>query len=176
MTHEITTNQAGKRPDVTREMVLERFDYDPLTGLFTWKRSIAKGSVGRVAGSVCKIHGHRHLSFHGCKFKAHRVAWLVMHGCWPDHEIDHINGNPDDNRIANLRDVTQRTNTENIQRAKKSNKSTRLLGAYPHASGRFTAKIMVNRKGIHLGQFDTAQEAHQAYLNAKRELHSGSTL
>lgn len=78
-------------------------------------------------------------------------------------------------RIENLRCVTQRVNAENIKGPKKNNKSTGVLGVYKHGA-RFVSKIMVARKSVHLGVFDSIEEAQEAYLKAKREMHEGCTL
>lgn len=160
---------------VTLSELESRFTYDPTTGRFMWKRSIAKGIAGSIAGSLCARSGYRHLRVSGRRLKAHRVAWFMFYGAPPDGVIDHINGNPDDNRIENLRCVTQKVNSENIKGPKKNNKSTGVLGVYTHGS-RFVSKIMSSRRSVHLGVFDSIEEAQEAYLNAKREMHEGCTL
>lgn len=171
----VLENERDTLRGVSLQALQARFLYDPGTGLFVWRRSIAKGICGANAGTVCLKHGHRHLRVAGVRLKAHRVAWFMFYGTPPVGVVDHINGNPDDNRIENLRCVTQRVNSENIKGPKKSNKSTGVLGVYAHGS-RFTSKIMVDRKSIHLGVFDSIEEAQEAYLNAKREMHEGCTL
>lgn len=168
--------KADQRDAITRNEVLELLDYDRDTGVFTWKVTIAKGKKGARAGTVCSTSGHRHLMIHGVRCKAHRVAWLVVVGEWPSGEIDHINGVKDDNRFCNLRDVDRITNQQNERRARRSNKSTGLLGAYPLPNGRFCAKLSINSKPTHLGCFDSAEEAHAAYVEAKRTYHEGCTL
>jgi len=90
-------------------------------------------------------------------------------------EIDHFNGIRDDNRISNLRCVTKSENMENQKRVHKNNNTTKLMGVSPLPSGRFQAAIQINKKLFYLGSFDTAEEAHQAYLKAKRKFHTGFT-
>lgn len=114
------------------------------------------------------------------RYKAHRVAWALHYGEWPKGAIDHINGDGADNRIANLRDVDTRTNQQNQRRA-KSNNSTGWLGVYFAPKGyrrkRFRAGI-ARGDGTYwtIGYFATAEEAHAAYVEAKRKLHAGCTI
>jgi hypothetical protein len=109
-------------------------------------------------------------------YKAHRLAWLFVYGHHPIHEIDHINGNPMDNRIQNLRDVPHRVNAENKRKAGRTTYSG-LLGAHYHKnSGRYASNIKANGKQICLGYFSTAEEAHAVYVEAKRRIHEGCTI
>ena len=93
--------------------------------------------------------------------------------------VDHINGNRGDNRLCNLRDVSRKINTQNRKSASINN-SCGLLGVSEHKgvgkSGRFVAGIYIEGKRKHLGVFDTAQQAHEAYLTAKRKYHEGCTI
>ena len=86
---------------------------------------------------------------------AHRLAWLYVYGCWPD-EIDHINQIRDDNRIANLRSVDRTTNCQNASRQKSESGVTGLVKRY---TGKWEARIQVNKKYIYLGIFSTKSEA-----------------
>ncbi len=88
--------------------------------------------------------------------------------------MDHLNGDASDNRLANLRDVPQEVNQQNQRRANADSK-TGLLGASPRGP-RFQAAITTQGDRRYLGLFDTAEEAHQAYLTAKRQLHAGCTI
>jgi len=161
---------------VSAQQVREMFFYDPNSGIFT--RLIGGGN--RMAGSTVgsnDMYGYKTVRINivgkrsGKSYKLHRLAWLYVYGTWPIGDIDHINGDRSDNRISNLRDVSRQTNLQN-QRMAKNNKSTGLLGVYPDKN-RFTAKISVNNKSVHLGNFNTALEASEAYVDAKRKLHAG---
>jgi hypothetical protein len=135
-----------------------------------------RAKAGDVAGGVCKPLGYWQIRLDQRTYLGHRLAWLHVHGRWPVGVIDHINGDRGDNRLSNLREVSQRTNTENQRKVIRGTASG-LLGVYPYGNqGRFTSKIKVGRENIHIGCFDTAEEAHEAYLTAKRQLHAGCTL
>ena len=121
------------------------------------------------AGSPRK-NGYIYILIEGRQLLAHRLAWHVMHGEWPAGHIDHIDGNPSNNAIANLRDVDRAGNMQNRRRPRFGS-ATQLIGVSPHGE-RFRASICLNRKQIHLGVFDSAEQAHAAYLTAKRSIHS----
>ena len=155
---------------LTAERLREVVSYDRATGEFV------RRGTGRRAGTL-KDNGYLHFTVDGVKWGAHRLAWLYVHGQWPDGDIDHIDGNRRNNALANLRDVSRSTNLQNLRCAKSHNKSTGLLGAHFHRqSGRYTSRIQTNGRDKHLGTFDTPEAAHAAYIAAKRELHEGNTL
>jgi hypothetical protein len=148
----------------TAEEIRELLTYVPETG--RWIRN------GKDFNGYPNNRGYRRIMVGRTFFLAHRLAWLWVHGEWPCGQIDHINGNREDNRLCNIRVVDNATNGQNRKRAVYAG---RLLGAYPHGKG-FRAKICVHRKRIGLGTFPTEQQAHQAYLEAKRKLHAGCTI
>lgn len=155
-------------------------NYEPSTGELTWKSFRGGGApdAGAQAGTRT-VQGYITVRVRalGQALPAHRIAWALVHGRWPVKFIDHINGDRTDNRLCNLREADQAINSQNLHRARRTNVTTGLLGAYFHKdSGRYAASICVNKKPKHLGLFDSAQEAHQAYLRAKREFHPGGVL
>jgi hypothetical protein len=147
--------------------------YNPDTGAFTWIAPVRGVTTGQPCGYV-RASGYRTIMFGKTNYAAHRLAWLYVYGEWPRTFVDHINGVRDDNRIANLREATKSQNGENQRRA-KSGSSSGLLGAHPHGSG-FRSSIVQNGVTIRLGTFRTAEEAHHAYLSAKRALHGHCTI
>jgi hypothetical protein len=150
-------------------------DYDPETGLFRWKLLSGKARPGAIAGSR-HCQGYVAIGYQGHRMLAHRLAWAFVHGEFPRHEIDHINGDRTDNRIANLRDVSRSVNNENLRGARSHNKSGLLGVSRRNWCSTFGAAIRVNGKRYHLGSFPSAEKAHEAYLTAKRRLHEGNTL
>lgn len=148
--------------------------YDPETGRFTWiARPAYRIKVGSVAGSQ-RQDGYRTLNLFGTLYWEHRLAWFFVYGEWPAMDLDHINGTRDDNRIANLREVTRSENAQNKRRARRDN-STGVLGVTIDYK-KFRAQIRVDGKTTHLGSFATAEEASDAYLEAKRRMHPANTL
>jgi hypothetical protein len=162
------------KADLTAERLRELLDYNPETGIFTWRQAPSNSiKAGSIAGS--KNHdGYRRIKINLIDHAAHRLAWFYVHGVWPAHEIDHINGIRTDNRICNLRDVPRMDNMQNQRTAQRGAKSG-FLGVYSN-HGKWRAAIQVNKKTIALGNFATPEEAHQAYLEAKRRLHPTCTI
>lgn len=159
--------------NVTKERLQEVLDYNAVTGTFTWKIKKARWiNVGDQAGTV--IHNRLRIGIDGNWFFAHRLAWLFVYGEWPKGEIDHIDGNSMNNRIANLRDVSHQINCEN-QVLGRRKQSSGFTGAYKNKTGRgnFFSSITVRGKRIYLGSFNTAEAAHRAFLEAKRSLCEG---
>lgn len=166
-----TDNNSG----LTADYVRERLSYDPITGVFTRMTAWGRFSIGDIAGCKRK-DGYREIKLDGRGYLAHRLAWLVVYGTWPAENIDHLNGIRDDNRIANLRDVTKYVNQQNTRCSYKGNVSGFLGVHWVKNIGKFTACIKSNKQQIHLGCFTDPAEAHQAYLKAKRQLHAGCTI
>ncbi len=136
------------------------FSYDPSTGQIRRINGERPGPVGHMASGYLRVVlGDRQMM-------AHRVAWCLVHGEWPLHQIDHINGDKADNRLANLRDVTGLVNSQNMHRAKKNNRAGE-LGVSRYKSGRHIARIYREGRRYYLGSFGTAEEARAAYRAAK---------
>ena len=132
------------------------FLYDPNTG-----------KLWREAGSA-DGRGYRHVQFEGRSHLAHRVAWLLYYGEWPSGFLDHINGNPSDNRIINLRlaDVV-----ENQHNRGKSKNNTSGFKGVSSRRGKWQALISINGKNRYLGLFTTCEEASAAYDQAALQHH-----
>lgn len=163
------------RIDITADQLRTHCDYNPETGAFTRRESHRRWKAGTVMAGT-ESHGYTLIWLMGKQRAAHRLAWLWMTGAWPSQDIDHIDGNRSNNCWANLRHVDRSTNLENLRTAKTNNRSTGLLGAYPSTPGRYTSRIQVRGVDKYLGCFGSPEEAHAAYLSAKREFHTGNTL
>lgn len=155
---------------ISFKRVQELMDYSPSTGVLTWKSTRGSRAIaGDVAGSFDK-HGYIQVGLDGRDYKGHRLAWLLHYGNWPNGEIDHINGNPRDNRIANLREATRSENTKNV--AMHRDNSSGFKGVSLHReTGKWDASIFSDGKKYFLGLYDTPQQAHAAYCGASRVLH-----
>jgi hypothetical protein len=160
--------------ELTAERVRELLDYDTKTGVFTRRISHGAAKHGRRTGCLRKPRNEVVISVDNRSYLAHRLAWLWVHGEWPRNHIDHIDGNPANNAIANLRDVDRSVNLQNRKRATRNNVAG-VLGVRIR-NGRFMAEISINGKSKSLGRFETKEEAHAAYIAAKRSLHPGCTI
>jgi len=159
---------------LTAERLREVLSYDPETGEFTRAITLRKWKSGQRAGSLNKVTGYIYIMVDGYSSTGHRLAWLYMTGNWPIGSIDHKDGVRSNNRFANLRDVQHLVNMQNRQRAQTDNKLG-ILGV-THRRGRYRATLKHLGKSIYLGDYKTAEEAHAAYLTAKRVRHEGNTL
>lgn len=130
--------------------------YDPETGIF-----LRKGKVLKAVSN-----GYLTLRFEGKVRKAHRVAWFLIYGKWPKNQIDHIDRNKLNNAINNLREVNT---SENCHNQSDRGNSLGFMGVNKHKN-KFRAKISIRGKSVHLGLFNTPEEAHNKYLEKKREL------
>jgi hypothetical protein len=160
---------------ITQQQLKDLLAYDLETGIFHWKVKPSKRfPAGMQAGS--NVHGYIRIHIKGKLYGAHRLAWLYVYGHHPSDQIDHINGNPSDNRISNLREADSVQNAQNRRRPQKNN-STGLLGvAYDKTKNRYRARIYINGKRTYIGKFKTPEEAHAAYIQAKRTHHTFNTL
>jgi hypothetical protein len=159
--------------NLTAAEVREWLDYDPATGVLTWKKNPCprgKNRTGQRAG--CRApNGYRLLRIGKILHREHAVAWLHVYGVWPG-ELDHINRDPGDNRIANLREATSAQNKIN---------AVREVGATGYRGVRYIkrlripyeARISHNNKTITLGYFPTAEEASATVIHERRKQYGG---
>lgn len=168
------------KAELTAERLREVLDYDPETGVFTWRVKLSNRALaGAVAGTLNQRWGYTYISIDSTLYRACRLAWMWMLGEWPNGNIDHLNGVRNDDRFVNLRDVSQSVNMQNIRGA-HGNSHSGLLGASMMHNRRGTkpwaARIVVDGRPRHLGYFSSGEEAHEAYIAAKRKLHEGCTI
>lgn len=156
-------------PIELRKRLHELFSYDETAGVFRRKLKRGAGARGRVAGCI-NGEGYRVIGVDRVTYSAHRLVFVYMFGRWPLDIVDHINRNPDDNRLSNLREATRFENLRN-QGAHKDNRSGYKGVSFSKSEKRWVARIMVNRKAIRLGSFKTAEDAHDAYCEAAEKFH-----
>ena len=164
-----------KQSLLSAQRLREVLHYDPETGVFTWLarpvtthqvRTWNAKFVGSVAGSPNS--GYCGVRIRGRLFYAHRLAWLYMTGEWPAAEIDHINGDPKDNRWSNLRAATPKQNQAN-KRRQKNNTSGFKGVSWDKDAQNWRADIRVEYRHLALGYFNTPEEAHYAYCAAAKK-------
>lgn len=161
---------------LTAQRLREVLDYDRDTGVFTWRVTRTfTALVGTVAGRV-NPRGYVSIKIDGVTHLAHRLAWLHVHGSWPTATVDHRDTDKTNNRFLNLRDVVQRVNGENLRVANRDSKTGLLGVCFNKKAGKYQAAIKSHGRTRHLGLHATPELAHQAYLNAKRQVHEGNTL
>lgn len=142
-------------------------DYEPDTGVFRWRiDSGTRARIGAIAG--CKHNGYRRLRWGGKGYLMHRLAFLYMTGEMPEY-VDHINNVRHDNRWSNLRACDFSDNTRNAKR--RIDNSTGIKGVTLRANGKFRVRIRVDGKRVHLGDFNSIEQASAAYAAASKEAH-----
>lgn len=142
----------------------EILDYNPETGIFTWKFGNKRNTKpNQIAGSI-HPQGYRFICVKNKNYRAHRLAWMYVYGSFPEVQIDHINGIKDDNRIVNLRIATHAENQQNKHSSKgySWHKTRQLWEAY----------IRINGKKSTLGYFEKEEDAKMARTIAKQKHHS----
>ncbi|OPA84277.1 hypothetical protein BFW86_24345 [Pseudomonas fluorescens] len=159
----------------TQEQLKEYVNYNPDTGIFTRLKDAGgnqfgckfpRWKAGDVMGTKTRRRGNIRISIFGGIWEAHRLAWLYQYGSWPSKNIDHINGDPSDNRIENLRDVPQIDNGRNQKR--HSRNKTGANGVHVSSqTGRFIVQFRINGKTTHIGCYDTIFDAVCARKSAE---------
>lgn len=146
--------------------------YCPATGLFSYLRPVTRSKVGDIAGCPTG-KGYIRITIDGVHYHAHRLAMLYIYGRAPAI-VDHKDGVITHNWIENLREASRNENSQNRKGPNRNNKSTGLMGVYPaRGTDRFTSKIYADGKTVCLGTYDTPEEAHAVYIEAKKRLHPG---
>lgn len=156
--------------ELTQKRLRELLRYNANTGEFT--NRVARGGIkaGAVAGHTHR-DGYVRISVDGRDYKAHRLAWIYVHGVPPVADIDHRDGNRGNNSIDNLRDVPRAVNTQNRHGARKDS-TCGYLGV-GRSGPKWRASIQLDGHKRYLGTFPSPELAHAAYLAAKRALHVG---
>lgn len=159
----------GRKPVAKRIKLADAIAYDPLTGVMTWRISLSNRPAGSLVGGRINNRGYLRVAWRGKLYTQHRVAWFLVYKRWPKHEIDHINGERADNRLANLREATA---GENKRNHRQQAGCSGYIGVWPRtkASG-FMACIQINGKKKYLGRFDTAEQAARARDVWAKRLH-----
>ena len=154
----------------TQSELMRLFRYEPDTGRLVRLVSRGRAVAGSVAGTRRKTQGGRTLVLmNGKQHAAARLIWCLVTGSWPTNHIDHIDGDPSNDKWDNLREANRCQNQWN--RGVNRNNKTGLKGV-TETWGGWRARIRANGKTLELGKYATPIEAHQAYLDAAK-IHHG---
>lgn len=163
-----------------REVILRAMDYDPETGIFTWKiRSDVsrQGWNTRYASKEAgEIYGRGYvrvsLKINDKKYRylAHILAWVVMTGNLPENILDHRNTNKADNKWKNIREATTSQNSQNQGIIKTNTSGYRGVGWFK-PKGKWRARLIYLGTEYHLGYFSSKEEAVKVYEDKAKELH-----
>ena len=155
--------------------LLTNLSYEPATGVFTWRYRVGVRATwntrfaGKQAGAL-NGSGHRQIPINGKNLSANRIAWFMAYGIWPSKHIDHVNGNPDDNRLQNLREATNAENGWNSKLSVRNKSGFKGVSFYP-TNGKYQATICANGKQRRIGFYDTFEEACAARASEARLVH-----
>lgn len=151
------------------EYVRLKLDYDPETGILRWRHNRhSLDGKANIAGCVV-TGGYRMIGFGGKRYMEHRIVWLHVYGEWPgDRDIDHINGDRCDNRIANLRLADRSHN--NANRGVDVRNMIGLKGV-ERTNSKWRARIHKGGRRFELGVYSTPEAANAAYEEAAVRLY-----
>lgn len=156
----------------------ECFEYDPATGCLRWRvrpehhfssARACNSWNGKYAGREAGNSNRQRVSVcvDGTRYKAHRVAWLLAYGVWPEGGIDHVDGNPLNNALANLRLATNQQNQFN-RGLSRANTSGYKGVCWDKPRARWRAQLYYNARSVFLGHYDTPEEAAAAYAEGAK--------
>jgi hypothetical protein len=159
------------RDDLTADYVRSVLDYNPETGVLTWKKCPRQPQlIGKPAG-YHRPNGKIIINIKFRYYLAHRLIWLIMTGEWPTTGIDHRDHDGSNNRWNNLRLATQSQNIANAVRSRRNTSGFKGVHFFKK-TGRYQAYVgSVRNKRENLGYFDTAEEAFAAYCKRAKELY-----
>lgn len=175
------TNKHNRSADqISVERLREAVHYEAATGVLTWLKrpvehfkNLRAANVwnarysGKPAFDTIMANGYRKGCFDYIELLAHRVAWALMTGKFPEGDVDHINGLRSENKARNLRECSR---AQNLQNQRFRGNKAGVMGVYLHkASGLYHARIDVCRKAISLGYFRDLGDAQNARLAAERQ-------
>ncbi len=152
---------------LTQSRLKELLRYLPTLGIFLWQETGKGRRRNHIAGGM-NTDGYIAIRIGGRTYKAHRLAWLYVHGAWPAEEIDHLNHVRHDNRLVNLREATRRDNGRN-QSLFTTNTSGVPGVRYKVQQKAWQADIKVDGRHLHLGYFPSKSEAIAARKAAEKK-------
>lgn len=161
--------------EVPIERLHELLHYNLMTGHLTWRVRVSRAmKAGMRAGGMRttgKAKGYIFVGIDNIRgIAAHRIAWAMHHGYWPISLIDHMDGNPSNNSISNLREATFTVNRQNTSRVRSDNKIG-VAGVVKTEYGTYRARLQIGNRQKCIGTFKTIEEASACYIEAKKKHH-----
>lgn len=149
-------------------MIEQYIKYNSKVGKLFWIKEPRTKGGKKVIGLECgDKYKYKSVRLFKKKYLYHRLCWFLYYGQWPDGIIDHLDGNPHNNKIKNLRNTNRRGNSTNL----KLHREGHLAGTtFLKSHKKFAARCWHKSKSVFLGYYDTASAAHEAYLNFARSL------
>ena len=154
---------------ITQARAREMFDYDPDTGVFVRRISVArrkKALAGQIAGSL-SANGYLRVMIDGKSILLHRLAFIYM-GCQPPKCVDHINGDRTDNRWANLRAADHVINGRNTKRP-ITNTSGFIGVSWDRFTGKWVSQMRIGDERLFFGRFEHIEDAIAARKQAEKK-------
>jgi hypothetical protein len=155
---------------ITQSELKLKLEYNSDTGIFTKKTASGGSKIGSIAGTK-RNDGYIQISINNYRYCAHRLAWLYEYGEFPKNYIDHINGNPEDNRLCNLREATNQQNVFN-SKLRKDNTSGIKGVIWDKSRNSWKAQIFLNGKCFNLGRYANIEDAESVVNKARLNLHN----
>lgn len=152
---------------VTRERVIELLSYDPATGEIRWRVDRQRARKGEIAGIVCPTHGYRIIGIDYGRYRASRLAWLIMTGEFPENVLDHVDRCRTNDSWANLRQATVKQNAENKGISDKNTSGVRGV-SWIASRKKWAAHITHAGKAYNLGRYATKEDAISARKAAEK--------
>ena len=145
---------------ITQDELKKKLHYNLNTGIFTWLVANHNRKIGDEAGTL--YNGYIRICINYKRYPAHHLVWLYIYGVFPIKQLDHINHNPSDNRIENLREASQKTNSQNASKSKKNTSGFKGV-SWDKEKNKWRARIRINNKNVHLGYFVCLLDAARVY-------------
>jgi hypothetical protein len=165
----MSSNRKARETEEAKIAIFDALSYDAASGEFKWMRGGKNIRIGNIAGSL-HSDGYRYIKVDQVRYSCQRLAWLFHTGDWPKENMDHINMDRSDNRIANLREATNSQNGFNSP-MKRYNTSGFKGVSWSAREKKYRAQITANGKRNFLGSFDDPAAAAEAYKQAAQKLH-----
>jgi len=161
----------GEKEMIDQETVKKLFHYDAESGMLIWRFGNGRNVKPWQEVKAKNGNGYYTAKIHGKSYLAHRLAWLYVHGSFPNKYIDHKNRIRNDNRLCNLRDVNTTDNAQNIS-LPSHNKSGYIGVSWIKSHNCWTVYVKVNKKNKWLGYYKNLDDAVAARKAGEKQYYN----